>query len=356
MPAVIDQRCPSRAGVPPLLPAAGTARSRAGRRPRRRLLALALAMACVGAAAQDGMAPQPVPAGAAAVRGGSPEAITVIFTNLAGTPGAQVPGLPGAEFGPGAAGFDRPFASPNGNVVLSADTTLATTEDEVILLNEAVVAREGTPTGVAGSPDLVGLIDTRLAVNDAGEFAYATNTDAAAADEVIVKVAAGTASYAAREGDPVAGLAGAAWGANLHTPVLTSAGAVGLVGPGLVGPPTGQQAIVHLGSASLAQSGVTQPGNQLGSEFWELFDMDDFWISADGGRWLAQGDLTGSTATDDVVVVDGAVVVQEGVPLAGSGFVEPVDLNGIVGVAMAPGGRWAPAPRPARVTSSRRPC
>jgi hypothetical protein len=310
-------------------------------RPRRRLLALSLAAACASVVAQDGMPPQPSPAGAAAVRGGSPDAITVIFTNLPGTPSAQVPGLTGAEFGPGGAGFDRPFASPNGNVILSADTTLATTEDEVILLNQVVVAREGTPTGVPGSPDLVGFIDTRLAVNDAGEFAYATNTDAATtADEVIVKVGAGAASFAAREGDPVTGVAGATWGANLNTPVLAADGTVGLVGVGLVGPPTGQQAIVHYGAGAIAQSGVTVPGDQLGSEFWEAFDMDDFWISTDGSRWLAQGDLTGATSTDDVVVVDGAVVVQEGVPLAGTGFAEPVDLNGIVGASMAPGGRW----------------
>lgn len=307
----------------------------------RRLLAVALAAACAGVGAQDGMAPPPPGFDGPAPRGGSPEAITVIFTSLAGTPSAQVPGLPGTEFGPGAAAFDRPFASPNGNVVLSADTNLATTEDEVVLLNDAVVAREGTPTGVAGSADLVGLIDSRLAVNDAGDFAYATNTDAVTtADEVIVKVSAGTATYAAREGDAIPGLVGGFWGLNLNSTVLASDGRVGLVGTSITGVPVDQNDVLVLDAVILSQSGFTQPGNQLGTEFWENFDLDDFWISADGSRWLAQGDLTGAVASDDVVVVDGSVVVQEGVPLAGTGFAEPVDLNGIVGVSMAPGGRW----------------
>lgn len=322
----------------------GTSRnhpSAARRRPRPRLLALALAIACGGGVAQDDMAPQPAPAGGAAVRGGSPEAITVIFTNLPGTASAQVPGLPGAEFGPGGAGFDRPFASRNGNVVLTADTTLATTEDEVVLLNDVVVAREGTATGVAGSTDLVGLIDTRVAVNDAGEFVYATNTDAdIASDEVVVKVGAGTATYAAREGGAIPGLPGGLWGASLNGSVLASDGRVGLAGTTITGVPADQNDVLVLDAVILAQSGVTQPGNQLGAEFWENFTMDAFWLSAEGGRWLAQGDLTGATTTDGVVVVDAAVVVQEGVPLAGTAFAEPVDLSGIVGTGLAPGGRW----------------
>lgn len=343
MHADFVRHCTSSSDRPhPAHPGARPARA-SGNRPRlrRRLLVLGLAAACAGAVAQDGMAPQPAAGTVAAVRGGSPEAITVIFTNLAGTPSAQVPGLPGAEFGPGAGGFDRPFASPNGNVVLTADTTLATAEDEIVLLNDVVVAREGTPTGVAGSPDLVGLIDTRVAVNDAGDVAYATNTDAdITADEVIVKISAGTATYAAREGEAIPGLSGGVWGVNLNSTVLASDGRVGLAAPTITGVPIDQNDVLVLDAAILAQSGVSLPSGQVGNEFWEAFDPDDFWISADGSRWLAQGDLAGNADTDDVVVVDGVVVVQEGVPLAGTAFLEPVDLSGIVGVSMAPGGRW----------------
>jgi uncharacterized repeat protein (TIGR01451 family) len=95
-----------------------------------------------------------------------------------------------------------------------------------------------------------------------------------------------------------------------------------------------------LGATLLAQEGVTVPTGQLGSEFWENFDVNDFFISADGTHWLVQGDLTGDAATDDVVAVDGAVVVQEGVILPGSGFTDPVDGTGIVGVHMDAGGNW----------------
>lgn len=301
--------------------------------------ALAALLAPLPGIAQDGMAPVPAPAGAA--RGGALPVVAV-FSNLPGAANAQVPGLPGVRFAPGLSNaiFDRPFGSTAGQIVLSALTDLPTAEDEVILRNGVVVAREGTPL-VPGGPELVGPIDTRLAVTDAGDFAYATNTDAATAvDEVIVAVLAGQPGVVAREGDPVPAIAGASYGATLSTPVLASDGRVGFLATGLQGVATAQSRALLLGPDVPAQSGITVPAGQLGSEPWENFDLEDFWIDAAGGLWLAQGDLAGDTGSDDVVVVDGAVVVQEGVVLPGSGFAEPVDLNGIIGVSMAPAGRW----------------
>lgn len=302
-------------------------------------LAVVLALAPASSQAQDGMGGVPAPAGAA--RGGALPVVAV-FSNLPGAANAQVPGLPGVRFRPGVSNalFDRPYGSPAGQIVLTAQTDLPDAEDEVLLRNGVVVAREGTPVA-PGETELVGPIKTRIAVTDGGDFAYATNTDAAtSADEVVVAVLAGQASVVAREGDPVPAIAGATYGSALNSTVLAADGRVGYLATGLLGTATGQNRALFLGTASPAQSGVTVPGAQLGSEAWENFDLDDFWIAADGSRWLVQGDLAGSTSTDDVVAVDGNVVVQEGVVLAGSGFAEPVDLNGIIGVSMAPDGRW----------------
>jgi hypothetical protein len=125
---------------------------------------------------------------------------SVIFTNLPGDPTAQVPGHPGIEFGPGTGSthFDRPYGSPNGTWILSADTTYPTTEDEVILVNGAVVVREGTPAAWTGGAENVGLIDTQLGINDAGEFVFATNTDGpAATDDYVVLFSGGVFTAAA---------------------------------------------------------------------------------------------------------------------------------------------------------------
>jgi hypothetical protein len=59
----------------------------------------------------------PAPAGARKTLG-APFPTRIVFTNIAGHPTAQVPGLPGVEFQPGnvTTAFDRPFGSAtNGN-------------------------------------------------------------------------------------------------------------------------------------------------------------------------------------------------------------------------------------------------
>jgi len=279
-----------------------------------------------------------IPAGASAFD------VTVIFTNIPGEPSAEVPGLAGVHFGPGTGTthFDRIFGSPNGNWILSADTDLPTTEDEIIIVNGAVVAREGTSAPFAVAEN-IGLIDTRLGINDAGQWVYTTNTDGpTTSDEYGLLTTGGTTTVAAREGDaiPATILAAATWGATIESPVIASDGRVGLVSDLIGGVPTTEDEILVLGNQLLAQEGVTIPTGQLGTEAWENFDLDDFWIDAGGNSYLIQGDLAGDTTTDNVVVVNGQVVVQEGSILAGSGFPNPVDASGIVGVHMDPGGNW----------------
>ncbi len=295
------------------------------------------------AAAQDEL-PSGGPSAAPQQPAGSAFPVAVIHTNLPGHPTAAVPGHPGIEFGPGTGTthFDRPFGSPNGNWILSADTTYPTTEDEVILVNGVVVGREGTPAPWTGGAESFGLIDTKLGINDAGEWVFTTNTDGpATSDDYVVLFSGGTFTAAAQEGQAIPALPPATYDDLLDGAVITSGGTVGLRADGIDGgPPTAQDEILALGATLLAQEGVTVPAGQLGAEPWENFDVDDLFVSADGLHWLANGDLTGATTTDDVTVVDGAVVVQEGVILPGSGFPDPVDASGIVGVWMAPNGDW----------------
>lgn len=279
------------------------------------------------------------------IEGGSP-LVTVIYTNLPGDPTSDVPGLPGAHFGPGTGTthFDRVFGSPNGNWALTADTDLPTTEDEILLVNGVVKAREGTAVSWNVGEN-IGLLDTRLSINDAGTFVFATNTDGATGtDEYIVSgsITTTTLSIAAQEGitTNLPALPGTTWGSTLDSGVIATDGTVGLSSDAILGVPTTEDDILVLGNTLLAQEGVTIPTGQVGSEVWENFSADDYWISADGNTWLVQGDLAGDTNFDGVVVVNGSVVVQESVILPGSGFSNPVDVSGIVGVHMSTGGHW----------------
>jgi hypothetical protein len=83
--------------------------------------------------------------------------------------------------------------------------------------------------------------------------------------------------------------------------------------------------LLVLGGA-FRQKGVDVPFNQAGGAMnaWEVFDTDDLYTSPDGTVWLAQGDLLGATTSDDVVVLNDIVVVQEGSILLGSSFATAV--------------------------------
>ena len=93
----------------------------------------------------------------------------IVFSEALGLATSNVPGVPGATF----QAFDRPYRSPDGSLwIISADTDLATTEDEVIIVGAGttgmVVVREGTQAPFAPAGELFGLIDRNLGINNAG--------------------------------------------------------------------------------------------------------------------------------------------------------------------------------------------
>lgn len=247
-----------------------------------------------------------------------PLAPRVIYSDIAGHPTSMVPGLNGVSF----SSFDRPYRSPNGNFwILSADTDAATTEDEVVIagfgLTGAVVAREGS--GIFDRPDLIGLIDTRLSINNDGAFVFATNTSGdTATDEVIIRgsiVGSGDLITAVQETDGVVlnGGGSATLGASVWLGDILSDGRIAY-GASLSGPTSGGTSGLIIDRQVIAQADADIPGMQAGGamESWDVFDVQDFRTNADGSRWLAQGDLNGATTGDDVIVVDGNVVLQEG--------------------------------------------
>lgn len=262
---------------------------------------------------------------------------TVIYSDVTGQATAAVPGFPGVQF----EGFDRVFGSPNGNWIISADTDNPTTNDEVIIVNGVVKIFEGDPAPwIAG--ENAGLIDTKLGINDAGEWVFANNTDGATTeDDYIVMVSpADVYTYTAREGDPAPQVPPGTWDDSLDTPVISSDGTVGWSGDGIDGVPLTEDDVLVFGAALLAQEGVTMPPGQVGTEFWENFDIDEFWVSPDGSNWIANGDLTGSTTSDDVAVFNGTVVLQEGSIVPGTSYPNPIDSLGIVNVGMDLAGNW----------------
>ena len=70
---------------------------------------------------------------------------------------------------------------------------------------------------------------------------------------------------------------------------------------------------------------VSVGGN--GAENWDNFD---FMGATDGGDWFFTGDTDGDTATDEIIVVNGAIAYREGDTIGGqvvSGFLEAARMN-----------------------------
>ncbi len=91
------------------------------------------------------------------------------------------------------------------------------------------------------------------------------------------------------------------------------------------------------------QTGVDAPTGQLAgrTDPWQDFDFNDLFFSADGTSYIVQGDLlSAGTTDDDVAVVNGAVVVQEGFAIPGGDPTLIVGPSGIFGVYMSSGGNW----------------
>ena len=282
-------------------------------------------------------------AGAWAAQAGADGPI-VIFSEVAGDPTAQVPGLPpGTEFD----SFDRIYQSPDGSMwIMSASSNLPTSEDEVIIIGfgptsagSAVVVREGTPASWALGEN-IGFIDRNLGINNAGHYAFANNTNGPTATDEYIILWDGSFSVVAQQGGEVPGFPGNAFGSTLNSPHILNNDMVGFRAPSTVGDlPFTDDDFLFLGTTVVAQENVTVPGNQAGgaTEPWDAFDSQDYYHStSDGSSYIIQGDLTGSTSSDDVVVVNGLVVVQEDYPVAGM----PSPVSTIREVSMTSNGDW----------------
>lgn len=268
--------------------------------------------------------------------------------------GAPVPGLPGVTIAPG--GLGRPTPSPDRRWwVMRAGTTdggavLLRGEGEVV----EVVARTGgwpqIPSALGGEwPPRT--IDVVAAVDDAGLVAFSgETTEPASLDSFVAKQMPGGWVRVAQEGVAVPALGPNVWyGASRGGVTLSAWGDTSfyasLQGPGTT--PTSREALLALdGGQLLARSGVMLPAGQVNGEFaaYRTFGvvgdpLGGFAADPWGARWMARCSLDADASHDEVAVMNGVVVAQEGAP-----GLEP----GCVGAANAPAefvgvdaaGRW----------------
>lgn len=98
--------------------------------------------------------------------------------------GDTIPGTTGliTTFGTGPHNFDMNDA---GTLMFFADTDLASTMDGVIMLNNALLAQEGTPSPVAGR-NWSSLSSPELSLNNSGGYVYSGSLDGDSASNLVI--------------------------------------------------------------------------------------------------------------------------------------------------------------------------
>ncbi|MEL7239548.1 MAG: hypothetical protein AAGK78_11865 [Planctomycetota bacterium] len=254
-------------------------------------------------------------------------------------PGDAVPGRPGltfGQFGFNDTTFNRPYLSPDGQFY-ALEAFVGTDSG----LNEGLLA------GPVGGGSLV-LRDGDAASFNAGQTIDSIDGDLKVNSNRIVAVALDTTgdnenfittydlmtdinAVVVREGDAVGPVAGEFYGVTLNYPTISETGTVGFysnLSTGVL--PGSQDTFYQVGGGLIAQSGVTQPTGQIAGELHALENVNfgDVYLNGDGSRYILQGDLEGASDSDDVTIVDGRVVAQEGQPLPADAMGRLVgDLN-----------------------------
>ncbi len=292
----------------------------------------------------------------------------VIFTEVATAPTAkrEVPGLgAGVNFESTSAGLalDRPFASPNGQyMAIKFSSSLATTDDDGILFYSAgtgwtVVARENTTTPFDATRPW-GVFDNRISLNNSGSFAFANNIGGASLtdDELISKytLVAGVPTWNSnpyRENDAAADAGvtsfiptGSKYGTDVNSPQILADGSVcanlDLFNDATVTPPSNanNNGCLYRSGVALQREQLTSPIGQ--TVFWDLFDADQFLLSADGSTWIATGNDENNTAPalDQITVVNNTVVIREGSII--TGLATACDATATDAVTITANGDW----------------
>ena len=269
----------------------------------------------------------------------APERWTGLFSNIAGSPTANVPGNPGLTFEPNPTSstqLDRIFASPGGRWAIIAEVTDGVISEESLIVGDGasleLLVRGGVPSPWnAGEAPI--LFNDRIGINDAGSVAFVVNTDGPiGADEIVVSFDGLGYTVEAREGEPI-GLGPELYGLNMHSATVLADGRVGFVAESITF--SAFDAAFYLDGTQLIAAGEPIPN---AADNYDNFD-DDFTIFTNSGGFITQGD-SDAAANDDFVIRDGVVVLREGEVIPGSSFVDPIDTFGIVAIAGSSGGDW----------------
>lgn len=261
-----------------------------------------------------------VSCGVASVHAQAPAPAKVLYSTISTSPTSQIPGAaPGTLF----SGFRRPYPSPDGSKWIMAASNGSASAFNVLLLGNGSTATAAVlPGGVTPWNPATNFVLFRrnAGINNAGQWAIgATDNSGSTTDGLIIKDLGAGIVIHARESDPAfgdLGTSGAQFAGALDSACIDNTGTVSFYSTlkNTVGG-SGDDSAIWYGTTAVAQEGVTEPGNQPMGDNSLIASFRDtrYYRSPDGATYIEGAQLSGSTARDQIILVNDNIVAQEGV-------------------------------------------
>lgn len=218
--------------------------------------------------------------------------------------------------------------------VIKGRTTQATTNDSILVLGSGLAGtmfcQDGQPFKGGTTGELYDFFDTPVPVafddnNRIGFSARAKGGVASMFEKVVLFDGVGH-TIAHQMGDPALGLIDVPanptgdelFGNSINGLTLFNDGTFQFTNTPITNCHSSRYPALFRGGVSFKQSGVST----IGGEVWDNFGLSDAGATPDGAHWFAEGDTeNANTAIDGILVVDDAIVMREGSPVAGTSVI-----------------------------------
>jgi hypothetical protein len=230
------------------------------------------------------------------------------------------------------------FVSPDGSLwILRGRTEQGSDLENIMLLGSDTstlfnFAQEGQPIPGGAPGELYDFFGSGVGrFNNLNQFAYSARARGGVSSvfQKLLFWDSVSTSIRFQMGDPYFGLVDVATNPSGDELVGNSVGSIHVLDNGVIGAQdstiqnihSSRRPAIFYDQTAFHQTNVTTVTGLggVGTETWKTITANAFYTSAAGNRWIARGQIqTGSTADDDVLVVDGQVALQEGSPVPGS--------------------------------------
>jgi hypothetical protein len=298
--------------------------------------------------------------------------LQVIYCKAPASPKSVVPGALDLAGAPEATHFralEDLYLSPDGTRwVLKGRTQQGSDEETILIMGSGnsgtMFAQEGQPIPTGAAGELFDFFSSAGAsFNSFNHFAYAARARGGVSS-VFQKVLlwdGSTTAIVAKMGDPYTGLVDIPANPSGDEIAGNSIGNVTVLDDGRIGVQdstignisTTRRPAIFYDMVAFQQSNVSTVVDLAGTgtETWATIDSGGFRTTPDGQHWIAEGDVVGLSTANDVVVVDGRVVLQESIAVAGGTLL----LGAISQSNLAANGDWFARGRDSSSTSASAP-